>query len=126
MTTSYGMVPDGRIHEEITSGFLVSSMTLLPDRTEEPARIAPLTLWVRATGKGHSLKIFASCAEGAAGVDASPNNEELVAEFFGPMSDRVLEVPLLMGLCDAVTFRLEMMGEWVIHDVVRRYEVVPV
>ena len=40
------------------------------------------------------------------------------------MTDRLLTVPVWAGDCDAVTLRLEMTGEWIIHDVIRRYETV--
>ena len=83
----------------------------------------PTTVWVRATGKEGSLRIYASYTDGAAGMDAV-GREVLLASFDGPMTDRMLTVPLMEGLWDGVTIRLEMTGEWVIHDVIRRYEVV--
>lgn len=119
---------DGRslglgIFEEEVSGPVRSSMTLSTDRTEDPARIRPMAVWVRATGQEGVLKVYASYADGAAGVDAT-GEEILLGEFSAPMSDRLLMIPILAGLCDAATIRLETTGEWVIHDVIRRYEVV--
>jgi hypothetical protein len=105
-------------------GPVIASMTLHPDRTETPAGMRLTSLWVRATGRGAGfLRVYAAFAEGAASVDATREGEILLGEFSSPMTDRQLTVPVLAGLCDAVTIRLEMTGEWVIHDVVRRYEV---
>jgi hypothetical protein len=39
------------------------------------------------------------------------------------MTDRRWSVPAWAGLCDAVLIRIETVGEWVIHDILRRYEV---
>ena len=105
-------------------GPVSASVTLPPDRTETPAGMRLTALWVRATGQGAGfLRVFAAFADGAASVDATREGEILLGEFQAPMTDRQLTVPVLAGLCDAVTIRLEMTGEWVIHDVIRRYEV---
>ena len=115
---------DGEISsEELLSGPVKASMTLLPDRPEAPARVRLTALWLRATGKTGSLKVYAAYADGAAGVDADSSEEVLLGEFSAPMTDRRLTVPVLAGLCDAVTVRVETVGEWVIHDILRRYEV---
>ena len=105
-------------------GPVIASMTLHPDRTETPAGMRLTSLWVRATGRGVGfLRVYAAFAEGAASVDATREGEILLGEFSSPMTDRQLTVPVLAGLCDAATIRLEMTGEWIIHDVIRRYEV---
>lgn len=116
-TLGYGIL------EEEQTGPVVASMTLATDRTEDPGLMRPTTVWVRATGKEGRLRIYASYTDGAAGMDAA-GREVLLASFDGPMTDRMLTVPLMEGLWDGVTIRLEMTGEWVIHDVIRRYEVV--
>ena len=105
-------------------GPVTASVTLPSDRPETPARVRLSALWVRATGKGTgSLRVYVSYADGGASVDATREEEILLEQFASPMTERRLAIPLLAGACDAVTIRLEMTGEWIIHDVIRRYEV---
>lgn len=122
-TASDGRAVEGGVSERDTVGEVFSSMTLVPDRADDPAKIRPTALWIRATGRSGSLRVYASYADGGAEMDASSDHEIFLAEFSAPMSDRLLFVPVLAGPCDAATLRLEMDGEWVIHDVIRRYEV---
>ena len=119
---------DGRtlgygIPEEEQTGPVVSSMTLATDRLEDPGLMRPTAVWVRATGGEGGLKVYAAYTDGAAGVDAT-GGEVLLGSFAGPMNDRMLTIPVHAGLWDSMTVRLEMTGDWVIHDVIRRYEVV--
>ena len=122
-SSSDGRVGVGGFTEETVVGPVKASMTLAPDRPDEPSRVRLTGLWIRATGKGSgTLKVYAAYADGAARADATRKEEVLLGEFSSSMTDRLLTVPLLAGLCDAVTLRLETAGEWVIHDVIRRYE----
>ena len=123
-SSSDGRAPAAAFTEETVLGPVKASMTLAPDRPDEPARVRLTKLWIRATGKGSgTLKVYAAYADGAAGADAIRGEETLLGEFPSPMTDRLLTVPAWAGACDAVTLRLEMTGDWVIHDMIRRYEV---
>ena len=104
-------------------GEVTASMTLAADRPDEPARICPTGLWVRATGQNGRLRVYASYADGAAGRDATTEAEVLLGEFSAPMTDRMLTLTPVAGLWDAVTVRVKTQGDWVIHDVIRRYDV---
>lgn len=116
---------DGRALGGGTSeGNVTASMTLAPDRPDEPSRICPTGLWVRATGKNGKLRVYASYADGAAGRDATTRSEVLLGEFSAPMTDRLLTMTPVAGLWDAVTVRVETLGDFVIHDVIRRYDMV--
>ena len=119
-TSSEGRtLASGRFEEDVTA-----SMTLAPDRSDEPARICPTGLWVRATGKNGSLRVYASYADGAASRDATTDGEVLLGEFSAPMTDRMLTLSPVAGMWDAVTIRVETLGDWVIHDVIRQYDAV--
>ena len=122
-TASDGRVQRGGISEENLNGPVIASMTLASDRSDEPAPICPTGLWVRATGKSGSLRVFATYANGAASRDATAENEVLLGEFSAPMTDRLLTLTPVAGLWDSVTVRVETEGDWVIHDVIRRYDV---
>ena len=122
--SSDGRPAEGGFSEENTYGQAKASLTLPADRAEAPSRLRLTALWVRATGRGSgALRVCASFADGAASVDATRESEVLLGEFSAPMTDRLLTVPVWAEGCDAVTLRLEMTGDWVIHDVIRRYDV---
>ncbi|MBR6782614.1 MAG: hypothetical protein IKM33_05400 [Clostridia bacterium] len=122
-TASDGRVRRGGVSEETMKGPVTASMTLVTDRPDEPARICSTGLWVRATGRSGALRVYATYADGAAGLDAQADGEVLLGEFSAPMTDRLLAVSSVAGLWDAVTVRVETEGDWVIHDVIRRYDV---
>lgn len=123
-TSSDGRSRKGGVSEATMKGPVTASMTLSTDRSDEPARIRPSGLWVRATGRSGEMRVYASYADGAACRDATTEGEVLLGEFFAPMTDRLLTLTPSAGLCDAVTVRVETQGEWVIHDVIREYDVV--
>jgi hypothetical protein len=123
LTSSEGRRAEGISSEELLSGPVKASMTLRPDRSDDPARVRLTALWIRATGRTGTLRVYAACADGAVGADALPEGEVLLGELSAPMTDRRWSVPAWAGLCDAVTIRIETVGEWVIHDILRRYEV---
>lgn len=123
-TSSDGRRRPSSYDETDVIGPVTASATLLPDRPHSPARVRLTSLWIRATGTGTGvLRIYAALADGAAEVDATRDGEILLGELTSPMTDRRIAIPLLVGSCDAATIRLEMTGEWVVHDVIRRYEV---
>ena len=123
-SSSDGRPAEGSFSEESAYGQARASLTLPADRTDEPSRLRPMALWIRATGRGMgTLRVYASFADGASSIDATREAEVLLGEFSAPMTDRLLTVPVWAEACDAVTLRLEMTGDWVIHDVIRRYEV---
>ena len=124
-SSSDGRPAESSFTEETLTGNVVASMTLLPDRPDRVDKFRPMGVWIRATGRGAgSLRVYAAYADGAASVDATRETEVLLGEFSAPMTDRLLTVPVWAGACDAVTLRLEMTGDWMIHDVIRRYETV--
>ena len=122
LTSSEGRRAEGISSEELLSGPVKASMTLRPDRSEEPLRVRLTALWIRATGRTGMLRVYASYADGAVGADALPEGEVLVGELTAPRTDRRCMLPVWAGLCDAVTIRIETVGEWMIHDILRRYE----
>ena len=122
-TASDGRTLGSGILEEEQTGLVVASMTLATDRSEDPGLLRPTAVWVRATGKDGYLKIYASYGDGAIGMDAA-DGEVLLGEFSAPMNDRLLKVTVHERLYDGVCIRLETAGDWVIHDVIRRYEVI--
>ena len=127
--SSDGRPPETTYTEENLRGIIRASVTLQPDRPDGGAygvgMLRPTGVWIRATGRGvGSLRVYAAYADGLAALDATRETEALLGEFSSPMTDRLLTVPVWAGACDAVTLRLEMTGEWIIHDVIRRYEIV--
>ena len=123
-TSSDGRLRKGGVSEGNFIGPVNASMTLVADRSDEPALICPTGLWVRATGKSGSLRVHATYADGTASRDATPEGEVLLGEFSAPMTDRLLTLTPVAGLWDSVTVRVETVGDWVIHDVIRRYDAV--
>lgn len=123
ITASDGRVQIAGVSEENLKGPVIASMTLTSDRSDEPAPICPTGLWVRATGQSGVLRVYASYSDGERGQDATTETEVLLGEFSAPMTDRLLSVKPMVGLWDSVTVRVETEGDWVIHDVIRRYDV---
>ena len=81
---------------------------------------SPITVRHTIYGADHVFIFVKRSVFRGAALDLFP---ELLGEFSAPMTDRRLTVPVLAGMCDAVTVRVETVGEWVIHDILRRYEV---
>ena len=124
-SSSDGRPPETTYTEESLWGNTRASATMAANRPDRIGKLRPTGVWIRATGRGvGSLRVYAAYADGAAAVDATREAEILLGEFTAPMTDRLLTVPVWAGACDAVTIRLEMTGDWVIHDVIRRYETV--
>lgn len=120
---------EGRAHgcgfsEEQVAGPVEACAVFSPDHFGEPDGYRMVGLYIRATGRGlGSLRVLISYADGRASVDADPGSATLVGEFTGNMTDRLLRIPLSPRFCDSGILRLELVGDWVIHAVIREYEV---
>ena len=123
-TASDGRSRKGGVSEETMRGFITASLTLAADHPDEPARMRPSGLWVRATGVKGTLRVYASYADGELWQDATKAGEVLLGEFYAPMTDRTLSFSPVAGPWDSVMVRVETEGDWVIHDVIRRYDVI--
>ncbi len=118
--------PHGHLPNECEqNGPVPSSVTFAPDHTFEPDECRLTGLCLRATSApGGEMRVLATYASGRIGRDADADAEPVeLARIEGGMTDRLLRIPVMGPLCDSVTLRLEMVGEWEIASLVREYEV---
>ena len=124
LTSSDGRDPFCFSDEREVTGDVRSSMILLPDYEFQPDGCRLTGVAVRATGPEEgTLEVLADYADGTRGLDADGMGEESLGIVEGGMTDRLLRFPVLPRFSDGVRLRLEMTGEWVIHGVIREYEV---
>ena len=113
---------DGRstpcVSNEITLGGIpTASATLATRHCEERDGFRLTGLCLRASAPaGSTLRVYGTYTAGEA-VETC-----LLGEYAGGFADRLLRVPVIPRLCDGVTLRLDMAGEWVIHEVLEEYE----
>jgi hypothetical protein len=120
MTSSDGRWPACPFDETAQAGQIASSVTLTADRFGEPAGFRLTGVSIRATGAvGGTLRVWGTYTAG------ERTETCLLATYAGGFSDRLLRVPLIPRLCDGVTLRLDMTGDWVLHAVTRAYETLP-
>jgi hypothetical protein len=120
MTSSDGRWPACPFDETAQAGQIASSVTLTADRFGEPAGFRLTGVSIRATGAvGGTLRVWGTYTAG------ERTETCLLATYAGGFSDRLLRVPLIPRLCDGVTLRLDMTGDWVLHAVTRVYETLP-
>ena len=124
LTSSDGRDPGCLSDEEEAMGPIRASLVLLPDYGLQPEECRLTGVYVRATGREEgSLEVFADYADGAGGSDADGLGEVSLGVVYGGVTDRLLRFPVLPRPCDGVRIRLSMTGDWVIHGVIREYEV---
>ena len=93
----------------------------------------PFGLYLRATTRGNGeMKVYASFANGRMSKDARDpftESRERVSEevtelacVSANMSNRLLRIPLPLQQCDHMILGLEMVGDWVIHEIFFEYE----
>jgi hypothetical protein len=117
LTSSDGRRPACPFDEVAQTGAVRASMTLAADHFAEPESFRLTGLGIRATGAaGGTLRVWATYTAGEATETC------LLAAYQGGFSGRLLRVPVIPRLCDGVTLRLEMAGDWVIHAISREYE----
>lgn len=120
--SSEGRGLTGAMDERQVKGELVSAVTFGPDHSFEPDGYRLTALFIRATaGATGRLEVLGSYADGRVPDDGGEFSP--LATFEGGMKDRLLRIPLIPRLCDGMTLKLVMQGEWVIHAVIREYEV---
>ena len=101
-----------------------ASLTLSPDYRLQPDGCRLTGVFIRATaGEDSMLEVFADYADGAVGRDADGMEEVSLGVALGGMTDRLIRFPVIPRVCDGVRLRLDMTGDWVIHEVIREYEV---
>ena len=123
LTASDGRMAVTSFDERSVRGPVVSSVTLRPDYGLLPEGCRPTGIFIRATAEsGAELEVLADYADGRVGMDADGRGGVSVGYFKGPMTDRLLRIPLTPRLCDGMGLRLHMKGEWVIHEILRQYE----
>lgn len=110
-----------------------SFVSFVPDYTNHPDGCRPVNLYLRATSDGSGdLRVLLSFADGRCGLDANMpdvawdgrerDNAREVACISGAMENRLLRIPLPPRRCDHMILALEMLGDWVIHDITLEYE----
>ena len=124
LTSSDGRDPFCLSDEQEVLGPVRSSLVLPPDYEFQPEGCRLTGVFVRATGReGSVLEVFADFADGLGGGDANGVGEVSLGVAEGGMTDRLFRFPVVPHSCDGVRIRLDMTGEWVIHGVIREYEV---
>ena len=100
-----------------------SFVAFVPDYANDPDGLRPVNLYLRATSDGTGeLRVLLSFADGRCDLDADPENTREVGRVSGQMKDRLLRIPLPHRHCDHMAFALEMLGDWVIHEITLEYE----
>jgi hypothetical protein len=116
LAASDGRRPPCVFDERSESGPVRGRVTLRPLALFEPAGGYAVTLCLRASGEtGGRLRVLLSYSDGEYGLDPANAEAHEVACFTGPMTERLLRVPLVPRRCDAVTVRLETEGAWTVH-----------
>lgn len=124
MTASDGRDPFCFSDEREAMGEMRSSLVLKPDYDFQPEGCRLTGVAVRASGREEgTLEVLADYADGAGGIDADGMGEVSLGVVCGGMTDRLLRFPAIPRSCDGVSVRLDMTGDWVIHAVIREYEV---
>ena len=101
-----------------------AAIILPPDYELQPAGCRLVGVILRVTGGASSaLEVFADYADGATGKDADGSHRVSVGLMAGNVTDRLVRFPVHPHPCDGVSLRLAMSGDWVIHAVMREYEV---
>lgn len=100
------------------------SLILPPDYELQPDGCRLTGVALRLSGEALSdLEVFAEYADGAAGRDADGGSEVFLGGVSGKMTDRLVRFPVTPRVSDGVRIRLAMTGDWVVHAVIREYEV---
>lgn len=108
----------------LREGTLSSWVSFDPEHPAEPDLARPVALYIRATGETDAtLTVRAALSDGRTPTDASFAGAPVLASFRGAMTDRLLRIPLHLPPADGMTLRLDMTGSWVIHAIIREYEV---
>ncbi len=112
---------------------LSSFVSFLPDYACQPQTYRPANLYLRLTSAGAgALSVLCSFADGHANLDAEvplarQNRQEKenireIACVSGKMTDRLVRIPLPPRRCNYVAFALEMVGDWVVHEMIFEYD----
>ena len=111
-----------------------SFVSFVPDYTNYPDGCRPTDLYLRATSKGTcKMRVLMSFADGRRGRDADlpavatqeqgRENASEICCITENMQNRLLHIPLPPRRCDYVVLALEMLGDWVIHEITLEYEI---
>lgn len=119
-TASDGRAAGCRFDERQDGGLLTARVTLPADHRGEPYGYRLTGLFIRATGAaGGCLRVLARIAP--RGGDLG-EEDLLLGQFEGGVTDRLLCLSPLPRPCDGMTLTLEATGDWVIHSLAREYE----